>query len=115
MRMLRDRLRGEPLAKFDETWQRVEGKRQYVHNASTRELTYQVASSRRGKDGMGEAGVLPFFRGIAVHDGWDPYWGFPQQAGTGCAVPTCCGRPRASESGIPRASSSGCSAPCWCG
>jgi len=27
---------------------------------------------------MDDAGVLPGFRGVAVHDGWAPYWRYDQ-------------------------------------
>jgi hypothetical protein len=30
--------------------------------------------ARRGKAAMDQAGVLPRFAGVAVHDGWAPYW-----------------------------------------
>ena len=36
---------------------------------------------KRGKDGMKAAGVLPFFRGIAVHDAWKPYDSYDNVAG----------------------------------
>ena len=42
------------------------------HSSSTKELTCQAVSARRGKEGMGENGVLP--DGVAVHDCWRPYW-----------------------------------------
>ena len=44
------------------------------HSSSTKELTCQAVSARRGKEGMGENGVLPAFRGVAVHDCWRPCW-----------------------------------------
>lgn len=44
------------------------------HSSSTKELTCQAVSARRGKEGMGENGVLPDFRGVAVHDCWRPCW-----------------------------------------
>lgn len=71
---------------FDETWERVNGETRYVHNASTDKLTYQTVSKKRGKDGMIEGGVLPGFRGIAVHDRWVPYWNFSTIGGHGI----CC-------------------------
>ena len=42
------------------------------HSSSTKELTCQAVSARRGKEGMGENGVLQ--DGVAVHDCWRPYW-----------------------------------------
>ena len=59
---------------FDETGLRVDGKLHYLHNASTSKLTYQTVSSYRGQKGMDEAGILPYFHGIAIHDCWASYW-----------------------------------------
>jgi Transposase IS66 family len=43
---------------------------------------------KRGKDGMTAAGVLPSFRGIAVHDAWKPYDTFGNVAGHAlCGLP----------------------------
>jgi transposase len=30
--------------------------------------------TKRGKVAMDAAGVLPSVTGVAVHDGWSPYW-----------------------------------------
>ena len=57
---------------FDETGMRVEGKTQWLHTASTPEVTLQHIHAKRGKShGCGE--ILPSFSGIAMHDGWKPY------------------------------------------
>jgi transposase len=37
-------------------------------------LSLFAVHSRRGKQAMDAAGVLPGFAGVAVHDGWAPYW-----------------------------------------
>ena len=58
----------------DETGTRVEGKTIWVHNASNSEFTYLTISTRRGKVGMDEADVLPYYHGIIVHDCWSSYW-----------------------------------------
>jgi transposase len=34
--------------------------------------------AKRGKAAMDQAGVLPGFAGVAVHDGWAPYWRFEE-------------------------------------
>ena len=83
---LRRMVQESAVVNFDETWERVNGETRYVHNASTDKLTYQTVSKKRGKDGMTEAGVLPGFKGIAVHDRWVPYWNFSTVGGHG----VCC-------------------------
>jgi Transposase IS66 family len=52
----------------------VAGRLHWVHSASTASLTWQTAHPKRGGVAMDAAGVLPAFGGVAVHDGWSPYW-----------------------------------------
>jgi transposase len=62
------------VAHFDETGARVAGRLHWVHSASTSLLTLVTVHAKRGKVAMDQAGVLPGFAGVAVHDGWAPYW-----------------------------------------
>ncbi|MBQ7649713.1 MAG: IS66 family transposase [Victivallales bacterium] len=71
---IREMLAKEAVVNFDETGTDVNGKTVWVHNSSTKALTYQTISARRGQEGMEGNGVLPGFRGIGVHDCWKPYW-----------------------------------------
>ena len=41
------------------------------------EYTYLDISPKRGTAGMGQYGVLPEFKGIAMHDCWASYWNYP--------------------------------------
>lgn len=66
-------LAGAEVAHFDETGARVKGALRWVHSASTNHLTLYTVSDRRGCEGINQAGVLPDFSGVAVHDGWTPY------------------------------------------
>jgi len=66
-------LRQAPVAHFDETGLRVARKQQWVHVASTDQLTHYAVHPRRGAVGMAAAGVLPGFGGVAVHDGLHGY------------------------------------------
>jgi transposase len=68
------RLAAAPVAHFDETGARVAGRLHWVHSASTGLLTLFTVHAKRGKVAMDAAGVLPAFVGVAVHDGWAPYW-----------------------------------------
>ena len=62
------------LSHFDETGTRVEGKTWWVHVACNSLYTYLYIHKKRGKKAMEAEGVLPAFRGIAVHDCWSSYW-----------------------------------------
>ncbi len=42
--------------------------------------------AKRGVAAMDAAGVLPGFRGVAVHDGWSPYWRYPKATHALCAA-----------------------------
>jgi transposase len=63
---------------FDETGMRHEGKNGWLHSASNERLTHFSFHIRRGTEAMEEIGILPAFRGTAVHDRWEPYWGYDQ-------------------------------------
>ena len=71
---IRDRLIAAEVVHFDETGVRAAGKLHWVHNASNSRYTYLTISTKRGKNGMDDSGVLSAFKGIAVHDCWAPYW-----------------------------------------
>jgi transposase len=70
---IRAQLAAADVAHFDETGGRVAGGLSWIHCASTRELTLYTLHTKRGRDGIDAAGVLPGFHGTAVHDGWAPY------------------------------------------
>src|SRR5215207_3278482 len=72
--VVREGLAGAPVAHFDETGARVAGRLHWVHSASTSLLSLFTVHPKRGKVAMDQAGVLPGFGGVAVHDGWAPYW-----------------------------------------
>jgi len=69
----REALRQSPILHLDETGARVAGRLGWVHSASTSSLTSYLFHRRRGRVAMDEFGVLPGYRGVAVHDGWTPY------------------------------------------
>jgi transposase len=53
---------------------RVGGKTQWLRVACTPALTYHTVHPKRGPEGIRDAGILPEFQGIAVHDHWHPYF-----------------------------------------
>jgi transposase len=81
-----EQLAGAEVAHFDETGARVAGRLHWVHSASTPLLSLFTVHAKRGKVAMDAAGVLPGFHGVAVHDGWSPYWRYDQASHALCAA-----------------------------
>ena len=71
---IKEALKPEPLIHNDETGVRVDGKNHWAHVASTKKLTHIGISSKRGKEGIDEIGILPEYKGISVHDCWASYF-----------------------------------------
>jgi transposase len=69
-------LRAAPVAHFDETGIRVEGKNWWLHVACTPHLTAYLPHRQRGGEAMDDFGILTRFRGVAVHDGLISYQDF---------------------------------------
>jgi transposase len=70
---VREQIAAAEVVGFDETGFRVEGKLAWVHCAQTERYSLITVHPKRGVAGMDAAGILPAFRGIAVHDAWAPY------------------------------------------
>jgi transposase len=83
---VREQLKVAGVAHFDETGARVAGRLHWVHSASTALLSWFTVHPRRGVVAMDAAGVLPGFTGVAVHDGWSPYWRYDKAAHALCAA-----------------------------
>ena len=71
---IRKRMIALGLIHCDETGTRVDGKTWWVHNASDALFTFLSINPKRGWLGMNDAGILPKFHGITVHDCWGSYW-----------------------------------------
>jgi transposase len=83
---VREQLTRSQVAHFDETGARVTGRLHWVHSASTELLSLFTVHAKRGVAAMDAAGVLPRFQGVAVHDGWSPYWRYPKARHALCAA-----------------------------
>lgn len=73
---IKKRFQAKAVAHFDETGMRVLGKLHWVHVASTPDLTYYDVHERRGQIGMRAIGILPKFKGRAIHDHFQSYQQF---------------------------------------
>lgn len=62
------------VAGFDESGARVEGKLNWFHVTCTKILTYYAVHAKRGKIAMNEIGILPNFKGRAIHDDLPSYF-----------------------------------------
>jgi len=74
LQQIRQHLKRSPVANFDETGSSVEGKRQWLHAACNAFLTYYEVHPKRGCQATEHIGILPDFKGRAIHDFWKPYF-----------------------------------------
>lgn len=64
------------VAGFDETGFRVMGNRTWLHSCSTEKFAYYAVHQSRGREAMNHAGILPNFKGVAIHDFYSSYFGY---------------------------------------
>lgn len=72
--IIKANLTKEKVLHTDETGININGKRQWLHNASSLKWTYLAAHERRGHEAMDHIGILPHFDGVMCHDHWKPYY-----------------------------------------
>ena len=70
---VRDTIAAAGVAGSGETGFRVDGRLHWVHCARTGTYTLLMVHPKRGRQAMGEMGILSSFAGVAVHDAWAPY------------------------------------------
>lgn len=71
---IRMSIQAAPVVHFDESGMRSEKKTKWLHVASTEDLTLYQLHEKRGEIAMNAMGVLPDYKGRAVHDHWKPYF-----------------------------------------
>jgi transposase len=73
---VKEQLRQVAVLSTDESGMRVKGKLHWLHVAATERLTDYTLHAKRGQTAMDDAGILPEFKGRAIHDHWKPYFGY---------------------------------------
>jgi transposase len=73
---IKQQIIASPVICLDETGMRIDGKRKWCHVVSTEDLTYYAPNSHRGSEANEDMGILPVYRGTAMHDGWSSYFKF---------------------------------------
>ncbi len=75
---IKEQIKAARVVNFDETGMSVNGDNHWIHVTSTKDLTHYDIHVKRGTEAINEIGILPGFRGIAVHDAWAPYFQYDQ-------------------------------------
>lgn len=71
---IKEQIINSPCVGFDESGAYVEGRRDWFHVACTPELTYFGVHEKRGTEAMNSCGILPDFKGSAMHDFYSSYF-----------------------------------------
>ena len=86
LEQIRQQLVAAPVVHFDESGMRVAGRLRWLHVASTEKLTQYHVHDKRGHIGMRAGGILPHYKGVALHDYWRSYLKFSDCQHSFCNV-----------------------------
>ena len=86
LEQIRQHLIAAPVVHFDESGMRVAGRLRWLHVASTAKLTQYHVHDKRGHIGMRAGGILPYYKGVALHDYWRSYLKFSDCRHSFCNV-----------------------------
>ena len=70
---IKEQIKDSEVTHFDETGTNVNGKGLWMHVSSTESHTHYQVHKKRGRDAMDAIGILPKYKGKAVHDGFKSY------------------------------------------
>lgn len=76
MSWIKNNVISSEIAHFDETSVPINKSNHWIHCSSNSKYTHLTIHKKRGKEGMDDSGVLPEFKGIAIHDCWQSYFKF---------------------------------------
>jgi len=65
-----------PVVNADETGINIDGKRRWLHSASSPLWTYFYPHEKRGSEAMNAIGIISNFSGILCHDHWKSYYNY---------------------------------------
>ena len=70
---IKEQIKDSEVTHFDETGTNVNGKGLWMHVSSTESHTHYQVHKKRGREAMEAIGILPKYKGKAVHDGFKSY------------------------------------------
>ncbi len=68
MEIIKSKLIDEKIIHNDETGINIMKKLYWLHTTGNQQYTYLKFHEKRGKEAIDEIGILPFFKGISIHD-----------------------------------------------
>ena len=71
---LKSKLLASKVLHADETGINIGGDNYWIHCLCNGEYTFFLAHKRRGTEAMDMMDVLPYYKGLLVHDHWKPYF-----------------------------------------